>query len=678
VLPPPQNTPNRAEPRRPSLTTGFTRSRTRSAAGLTALGLIFPMLAAVTSADASAAPTQATAPYLNPRLSVERRVHDLLGRMTLEEKIGQMTQAERANVDADPSLITSLNLGSLLSGGGSVPTPNTPTGWADMVDRYQSYALRTRLKIPMIYGVDAVHGHGNVYGATIFPHNVGLGATRDPALVERIGHITATEVRATGIPWSFSPCVCVSRDARWGRSYESFSENPALVTAMTTVIDGLQGRRLSQLNDPDRVLASTKHFAGDGDTEYGSSTGDYKIDQGVTVTNRADFWRIDLAPYIAAVRQRHTGSVMPSFSSVDWTEDGVGNPIKMHANQELITAVLKDKLGFDGFVISDWEGIHQIPGDWATQVRTSVNAGIDMFMEPAAFASFETTLLAEVQAGRVRQSRINDAVSRILTKKFQLGLFEHPYADRRNLSQVGSAAHRAVAREAVAKSQVLLKNTKSVLPLARNAKIYVAGRSADNIGNQSGGWTLTWQGFSGNANQQPGTSILAGIRQVAPNAKITYSADGSAPVGSSDIGVVVVGETPYAEGFGDVGGPLWGYDPADNGVQREPKSMDLQPGDQATVDRVCAAVAKCVVLVVSGRPQVIGADRLRSIDALVASWLPGTEGAGVADVLFGRRAFTGRLPVTWPATAAQEPINIGDADYHPAFRYGWGLTTRRS
>jgi beta-glucosidase len=394
------------------------------------------------------------------------------------------------------------------------------------------------------------------------------------------------------------------------------------------------------------------------------------------VTNRADFWRIDLAPYVAAVKKRHTGTVMPSFSSVDWTEDGVGNPIKMHANHELITDVLKAKLGFDGFVISDWEGIHQIPGDWATQVRTSVNAGIDMFMEPASFASFETTLLAEVAAGRVTRSRIDDAVRRILTKKFQLGLFEHPYADRTHLSEVGSPAHRAVAREAVAKSQVLLKNKGAVLPLARNARIYVAGRNADNLGNQNGGWTLTWQGFSGNAGQQPGTTILQGLRQVAPRARITYSEDGTAPVNGSDVGVVVVGETPYAEGFGDVGGPRWGYDPADAGVPREAKSLELQPGDQATVDRVCAAVARCVVLVVSGRPQVIGAGRLGSIDALVASWLPGTEGAGVADVLFGRRPFTGRLPVTWPATAAQEPINKGDKAYHPAFPYGWGLRTR--
>ena len=659
------------------------RRRARATAGLTALGLLIPAAAAIAAPSAASPSAAHTAsaqrlPYLNPKLPVDRRVRDLLGRMTLEEKVGQMTQAERGNVDADPSLITSLNLGSVLSGGGSVPTPNTPTAWADMVDRFQSYALRTRLKIPMIYGVDAVHGHGNVYGATIFPHNIGLGASRDAGLVERAAHVTATEVRATGIPWSFSPCVCVTRDARWGRSYESFGEDPALVTAMTTAIDGLQGRRRSQLDDPDRVLASTKHFAGDGDTEYAGNDGDYRIDQGVTVTNRADFWRIDLAPYVAAVKKRHTGSIMPSFSSVDWTEDGVGNPIKMHANRELITDVLKAKLGFDGFVISDWEGIHQIPGDWATQVRTSVNAGIDMFMEPASFASFETTLLAEVRAGRVGQGRIDDAVRRILTKKFELGLFEHPYSDRRNLTQVGSAAHRAVAREAVAKSQVLLKNSGRLLPLSPHAKIYVAGRNADDLGNQNGGWTLTWQGFSGNANQQPGTTILAGLKQVAPHAKITYSADGTAPANGSDVAVVVVGETPYAEGFGDVGGPRWAYDPADAGVPREAKSMDLQPGDQATVDRVCAAVAKCVVLVVSGRPQVIGTDRLGSIDALVASWLPGTEGAGVADVLFGRRPFTGRLPVTWPATAAQEPTNVGDADYHPAFPYGWGLRTGRS
>jgi beta-glucosidase len=683
VLTPPQNTPTTAGRRRPDPTSRFRLRRIRTAAGLTALGLLVPATAAATPSGASAAgPKAATVvatstalPYQNPRLPVQRRVRDLLGRMTLEEKVGQMTQAERANVDTDPSLITSLNLGSVLSGGGSVPTPNTPEAWADMIDRFPSYALKTRLKIPMIYGVDAVHGHGNVLGATIFPHNIGLGASRDPKLVERAAHVTANEVRATGIPWSFAPCVCVTRDARWGRSYESYGEDPTLVTAMTTAIDGLQGRNGSRLNSADGVLASTKHFAGDGDTEYGTSAGDYKIDQGVTITNRADFWRIDLAPYVAAVRKRHTGTIMPSYSSVDWTEDGVGNPINMHGNRELITDVLKVKIGFDGFVISDYNGIDHIPGDWPTQVRTGVNAGIDMFMQPSNFADFETTVLAEVRAGRIKQSRIDDAVRRILTKKFDLGLFEHPFADRRNLSQFGSASHRALAREAAARSQVLLKNKGGVLPLSRHDRIYVAGRSADNLGNQNGGWTLTWQGFTGNENQ-PGTSILDGIRQVAPHARVTYSADGSAPTQGSDVGVVVVGETPYAEGYGDVGGPRWPWDPSDNGVPREPKSLELQAGDQATVDRVCAAVRKCVVLVVSGRPQVIG-DRLGAIDALVASWLPGSEGAGVADVLFGRRPFTGRLSVTWPAAATQEPINVGDTRYDPAFPYGWGLRTGR-
>ena len=612
-------------------------------------------------------------PYLDPRLPVAQRVADLMSRMTLEEKVGQMTQAERGSVTDNQDEIANWLLGSVLSGGGSTPATNTPEAWADMVDQFQSHALQTRLQIPMIYGIDAVHGHGNVLGATIFPHNVGMGSTRDPGLVAAAGRVTAAEVKATGIPWDFAPCVCVARDDRWGRTYESFGEDPALVISMETIIDGLQGRRAGQWAENDHVMATSKHYAGDGDTEYGTAAGDYKIDQGITVTSRPDFWRIDLAPYGPAIRRHHTGSVMPSFSSVDWTEDGVGNPIKMHANRELITDVLKGRLHFGGFVISDWEGIHQIPGDWPTQVRTGANAGIDMFMEPSSFREFETTLLAEVRSGGVSQARINDAVRRILTRKFQLGLFEHPYADRTNLDQIGSAAHRDVARRAAAESQVLLKNAGGVLPLAGDAKVYVAGRNANNMGNQNGGWTLTWQGFSGN-NSQPGTTILQGIREVAPDAQVTFSEDASAPMTGSDVGVVVVGETPYAEGFGDVGGPLWAYDPADNGQPREPKTMELKDGDRAVIDKVCSAVEKCVVLVVSGRPQVIG-DQLGDIDALVASWLPGTEGAGVADVLFGKRPFTGQLSLTWPRSADQEPINVGDASYDPAFPFGWGLRT---
>ncbi|WP_446220054.1 glycoside hydrolase family 3 protein [Micromonospora sp. IBHARD004] len=637
---------------------------------------------------ASAAETGAERPaYLDPSQPTDRRVADLLGRMTLVEKIGQMTQAERSAVASDPTRVAQWGLGSVLSGGGSTPAQNTPAAWVAMVNELQTQALSTRLGIPLIYGIDAVHGHGNVYGATIFPHNVGLGATRDPELAERIGHATAAEVRATGIPWSFSPCVCVSRDERWGRSYESFGEDPALAAQMATIIDGLQGRK-GQLDNDDRVLATAKHFAGDGDTKYNTAIAaanvgkpwwsqGYTIDQGITATNRDDFARLDLAPYGPALRDHHVGSVMPSYSSVDWTEDGLGNPVKMHANQELLTDVLKGQMGFDGFIISDWEGIHQIPdpaeptngGLTTYKVRVGANAGTDMFMQPNNAPRFQELLLAEVAAGRVSQERIDDAVGRILHKKFELGLFEHPYASADNIDRVGSAAHRAIGREAVAKSQVLLKNAGDALPLRPDAKVYVAGRNADNIGHQAGGWTITWQGTSGDTI--PGTTILEGIREVAPGATVTYSADASAPTTGSDVGVVVVGESSYSEGYGDIDGPECGWC---SQPQQEEKSLALQASDRAVIDKVCAEISTCVVLVVSGRPQLV-TDQLGQIDALVASWLPGSEGAGVADVLFGQQPFTGQLPVSWPRDAAQVPINVGDADYQPLYPFGWGLRT---
>ncbi|TYK51526.1 glycoside hydrolase family 3 protein [Actinomadura decatromicini] len=579
--------------------------------------------------------------------------------MTLEEKAGQMAQAERSAVDGDRDGITTLGLGSVLSGGGSAPAENTPKGWADMVDAYQSKALATRLKIPLLYGVDSVHGHNNLVGATVFPHNLAMGATRDPDLVRREGQITAVETRATGPQWVFAPCVCVVRDLRWGRAYESFGEDPRLVIDMETGIEGFQGfqgRNRRDMAGPERVLATAKHFAGDGDTVFGSSkTGTYTIDQGVTVTDRRTFDRIDLAPYVTAVRKYRVGSIMPSFSSVDWTEDGVGNPVKMSAHKELLTDVLKGRIGFDGFLISDWEAVHQLPGDYATQVRTAVNAGMDMFMEPFSAPQFVETLLGEVRAGRVATSRIDDAVARILTAKFELGLFEHPYTDRRLAGTIGSPGHRAVARRAVAESQVLLKNSANALPLKRNVRIYVAGADADDIGNQAGGWTVTWQGSSGRII--PGTTILDGIRRHSSN--VTYSADASAPTSGSDVGVVVVGEKPYAEGVGDVG----------NG-----HTLNLSDADKANIDTVCGALRTCIVLDVAGRPQIV-TDRLAKADAFVMSWLPGSEGAGVADVLFGDRPFTGRLPVSWPRTEDQEPINIGDRNYRPLFPYGYGLKT---
>lgn len=643
-----------------------------SAALVTAF-MVPGVAASATTTGGSAVAPSTGLPYQDAGVPVTQRVADLLARMTLAEKVGQMTQTERGKVYVDATLITTWNLGSILSGGGSTPTENTPTAWADMVDRFQKAALATRLHIPLLYGIDAVHGDGNMYGATVFPHNIGLGATRDPALVQEIGHITASETRASGPQWSFSPCICAPQDDRWGRTYEGFGEDPKLVIQMETAIDGLQGPP-GHLADRDRVLATAKHFAGDGDTTYGTSKGDYKIDQGITITNHQDFWRTSLQQYLPAVQKHDVGTVMPSYSSVDWTEDGVGNPTKMHASKELLTDVLKGSMNFGGFVISDWEGIHQIPGDWPTQVRTGVNAGIDMMMEPATYQEFETTLTSEVNAGRVTMARIDDAVSRILTKKFELGLFEHPYTDRTNLPDIGSPAHRAVARKAVAKSQVLLKNARHALPIRTQGRIYVAGSNADSIGNQAGGWTLTWQG--GSTTNIPGSTILAGIRQSAGHASVTYSADAAAPVQQGDVGIVVVGETPYSEGFGDVGGPRWAYDPADHNVPRPVKDMQLSVADKAAVDKVCSVAAKCVVVVVSGRPLILDPKQLSEIDGLVAAWLPGSEGAGVADTLFGKVPFSGKLPVTWPRTLAQEPINIGDANYDPLYPYGFGLTTK--
>lgn len=635
------------------------RVSTRIGRSVVALATVAALPSAVAAQPALAAPPAppANAPYLNPRLPVSKRVDDLLRRMTLEEKVGQMTQAERGAVDENRDQITELKLGSILSGGGSAPADNTPEGWADMVDAYQSKALATRLRIPLIYGIDSVHGHGNLVGATVFPHNIGMGATRNPGLVREQQKITAKETRATGPQWIFGPCVCVVRDLRWGRSYEAYGEAPGLVAEMETGIEGFQGRRPGDMKRPEHVLATVKHYAGDGDTVFGSSTTEgYTLDQGVTVTDRRTFMKVNVAPYVTAVKKYRVGSVMPSFSSVDWKEDGVGNPVKMHAHKELLTGVLKGKIGFDGFVISDWAAIQQIPGDYATQVRTSVNAGVDMFMEPYSAPQFVETLLAEVRAGRVKTSRIDDAVRRILKAKFELGLFERPYTDRRHAKTIGSPAHRAVARRAVAESQVLLKNRGRALPLKRNEKIYVAGVNADDMGNQAGGWTVTWQGQSGDII--PGTTILDGIRQYSKN--VTYSEDASAPTAGSDVGIVVVGETPYAEGVGDVG----------NG-----HTLDLSDADKANIDTVCTAVETCVVLDVAGRPQIV-TDRLAKMDAFVMSWLPGSEGAGVADVLFGKRPFKGRLPVSWPRSEDQEPINIGDRKYDPLFPYGYGLRTR--
>lgn len=605
--------------------------RMRGRAGML-IGIMAIVAGSVAPATGAAVP-----PYQDPSQPVATRVADLLSRMTLDEKIGQMTQVERTALTTQSDIAT-YNLGSLLSGGGSAPATNTATGWADMYDGYQRTALTNRLGIPIIYGIDAVHGHNNVKGATVFPHNIGLGATRDPALVQQIGQATAEEVAGTGIDWTFAPCLCVARNERWGRTYESFGEDPTIAQSMTTIITGFQGTVLGGTSTS--ILATAKHFVGDGGTSGG-------VDQGNTQLSEADLRQIHLAPFVDAV-QRGVGSVMISYSS--W------NGVKMHGNAYLITTVLKGELGFSGFVVSDWAGIDQIDGASgfsASDVRSSINAGIDMVMVPTNYVGFQATLKSEVTSGRVALTRIDDAVRRILTKKFQLGLFERPLTDRTWTSTVGSAAHRALARQAVRESLVLLKND-GILPLSKSARIFVAGKNADDIGNQSGGWTVSWQGASGPTTT--GTTILQGIRAaVAPGTVVDFNASGRGAAGH-DVAIVVLGEKPYAEGKGD-----------------RTDGLTLDRTDLGTLSTIARTGVPIVVVVVSGRPLVVTSE-LASWRGLIAAWLPGTEGGGVADVLFGDDRPTGKLPQSWPRAASQVPINVGDATYDPLFAFGFGLT----
>ncbi len=636
-------------------------------------------------------------PYLNANRPISQRVSDLMSRMSLAEKIGQMTQADKSMfTDSTTTSNTSANdlrawfLGSVLSGGGDTPTPNTPTGWADMVDSFEAQSLATPLQIPLIYGLDTVHGDNSMVGATIFPHNIGMGATRDPALTQQEGAVTAAETRATGPQWGFAPCICVARDIRWGRTYESFGEDPALVSRMETEISGLQGSSpqastsgQSSLSSNDHILATAKHYAGDGGTSYGTGDSGYPIDQGVDVMSSSTFRRLFVSPYVTAVRKQQVGSIMPSYSSVQL--DGAACPTKMSADKQLLTNVLKQQIGFRGFLISDYNAVNEIgdarscpipsplpagvPDTYSYQIGVSANAGMDMFMVPNAYQTLETDLTTLVNNGYVSMARVNDAVRRVLTQKFELGLFEHPFTNRSGIGQIRDAAHRAVAARAAAESQVLLKNAHHVLPLSPHDHIYVAGSNADNLGSQVGGWTLTWQGQAGPI-ADPGTTILRAIQAKDPN--VTYSADASASTAGHNVGVVVVGEHPYAEGQGDVG---FGSYPSANGNITD---LNLTPADHEAVDTVCHAMP-CVVMIVSGRPMTVS-DQLSEVDGLVASWLPGTEGEGVADVLFGNVPFRGQLPQPWPRDLGQEPINVGDSSYNPQFPFGWGLrdTTERS
>ncbi len=596
---------------------------------------------------------EATLPYQDPGLPVAARVQDLLARMTLEEKVGQMTLVEKGSIDIQA--ISDRSIGALLSGGGGYPRVNDPEHWAEMVNEFQAQALKTRLAIPLLYGVDAVHGHNNVKGAVIFPHNIGLGATRDADLLIRIGRATAEEVAATSIFWNYAPVVAVPQDIRWGRTYEGFSENPEVVATLATAyLAGLQG---ADLADPLTVLATPKHYVGDGGTVWGTSTtGNFKIDQGVTEADEATLRTVHLPPYIATI-EAGAQSIMASFSS--WGGK------KMHAQKYLLTDVLKGELGFDGFVVSDWGAIDQVTDNYYEAVVTAINAGIDMNMVPAKYDLFISALTSAVENGDVPQERIDDAVRRILTVKFNLGLFERPFADESLLATVGSDEHRKLAREAVAKSLVLLKNENQALPISKDAPlIFVAGEAADNIGIQSGGWTIEWQGESGNIT--PGTTILEAIEKtVSASTTVHYNRfgkydrilDASGNAAIADIGIAVVGEAPYAEGIGDT------------------DDLSLTEAEIGMIARVRERSDKLVVILISGRPMIV-TDQINIADAFVAAWLPGTEGQGVADVLFGDLPFSGKLAYTWPRAMEQIPFDfkdLGTGEDAPLFPFGYGL-----
>ena len=587
--------------------------------------------------------------YKNPGLPVMDRVLNLLSYMTLEEKIGQMTQVDRQFLDGDKNIGTYF-LGSLLSGGGSTPAKNFPKSWAEMYDGYQKIALSTRLSIPIIYGIDAVHGHNNVVGATIFPHHIGLGCTNNPQLIEDVYRATAEEIAATGIDWDFAPCLAVPRDERWGRTYEGFGETPDIVKKMAAA--AVRGLQTDQLDGPTSILACAKHFIGDGGTKWGTGLNE-KLDQGNTQVTDQELREIHLPGYLPAL-EAGVGTIMPSYSQI--------NSEYMHMNHDLLNGLLKKELDFKGFVVSDWQGLERMVGhdDYKTNIIAGINAGIDMVMVPGAekyggqtYTNFINLLIESVKEGSVSENRINDAVARILKIKFKMGLFERPYSDKSLLSKVGSKEHRNIAREAVKQSLVVLKND-GVLPLSKDlGHIHVAGKNADNLGNQCGGWTISWQGESGPITK--GTTIYEAI-QVAVNSvtNVTYSKNGSGAKGA-DVGLVVIGETPYAEMEGD----------------RE--SLVLDKEDLAAIDRIKKAGVPVVVIIVSGRPLII-ADELDKWAGLIAAWLPGSEGKGVADVIFGDYNPTGRLSVSWPRSMEQIPINFGDSDYDPLFEYGFGLS----
>jgi len=587
--------------------------------------------------------------------ATEARVSQLMAKMTLEEKVGQMVQADISTIRPDD--LRTYPLGSILAGGSSPPL-NAPDrspapAWLATARAFNAVADEPhpgRTHIPLMFGIDAVHGNSNIVGATVFPHNIGLGAMHDPALMAKIGRATAEETAAAGIDWAFGPTLTVPQDERWGRAYEGYSEDPKVVASYAGVmVEGLQGPPGKGTIQQGYVAASAKHFLGDGGTIGG-------VDQGDADIPETDLVRIHNGGYPAAI-DAGTMTVMASFSS--WQD------VKMTGNKSLLTDVLKGRMGFDGFIVGDWNAHAQVPGCTKGDCPTAFNAGLDMVMAPDGWRDMFKNTVAEVKAGKIPMARVDDAVRRILRVKLKLGLFDpaRPYAGRLDL--VGAPEHRAIARQAVAESLVLLKND-GVLPLKASAHILIAGDDADDIGQAAGGWTLSWQGDGNtNADFPGGTSIYAGIAAAmkAAGGTATLSRDGSFTA-KPDVAVVVFGEQPYAEMRGDV------------------RTLEFQPGDKqalALLRKFKTAGIPVVSVFLSGRPMWVNPE-LNASDAFVAAWLPGSEGAGIADVIVGdaagkpRTDFHGTLSYSWPKTAGQFTLNPGEKDYDPLFALGYGLS----
>jgi beta-glucosidase len=591
-----------------------------------------------------------------PDAKIEARVREIVGSMTLAQKIGQMTQAELKSVTPDD--VRNYYLGSVLNGGGSWPHNDKHArvaDWLELAEAFYDASMATdmAIKVPMIWGTDAVHGHNNVFGATMFPHNIGLGAARDPALVRAIGAATGKAVRATGIAWVFGPTVAVVRDDRWGRTYEGFSEDPRIVRQLAgPYVTGLQGA----LHDDANAIASIKHFMGDGGTESG-------VNMGVTKASERDMMNIHAQGYYSGI-EAGAQTVMASFNA--WNDVAAGRDHgRVHGSHTVLTEILKEMMGFDGFVVSDWNGIADVPGCRKDSCAQAINAGIDMVMVPEEWKAFIANTIRDVEAGRIPLARIDDAVSRIVRVKLRAGVFDKTPSQSAWAGKDDALLAKELGRRAVRESLVLLKNEGPALPLASGRRILVVGKAADSMANQTGGWALTWQGTANtNADFPNAETILAGLK--VAGADVTYSADAAdVDPAKFDAVIAVIGEAPYAEGDGDIPAVL------------TLRHSSRYPEDLAVLQKVHGKGKPVVTVFLSGRPLWVN-DLLNLSDTFIAAWLPGTEGKGVADLLVAGKGakpyeFTGRLSYSWPKSVCQTPLNVGDRGYAPLFAYGYGL-----